>query len=100
MRDYMITLLFLIIIIIIIIIFIITIKSYHWLIDYFFVIHRLTNNTHSQRNNLRLKCLKRYTPSNNTKIYTSLTTDLKNTSESSIYCWETEANGGHIEVTT
>ena len=36
MRDYMITLLFLIIIIIniIIIIFIITIKSYHWLIDY------------------------------------------------------------------
>ena len=28
------------------------------------------------------------------------TTDLKNRTGSSIYCWETEANGGHIGVTT
>ena len=27
-------------------------------------------------------------------------TDLKNRTGSSIYCWETEANGGHIGVTT
>ena len=27
-------------------------------------------------------------------------TDLKNRTKSSIYCWETEANGGHIGVTT
>ena len=26
--------------------------------------------------------------------------DLRNMTGSSIYCWETEANGGHIEVTT
>ena len=29
-----------------------------------------------------------------------LSTDLKNRTGSSIYCWETEANGGHIGVTT
>ena len=28
------------------------------------------------------------------------TTDLKNRTVSSIYCWKTEANGGHIGVTT
>ena len=28
------------------------------------------------------------------------TTDLKYGTGSSIYCWETEANGGHIGVTT
>ena len=28
------------------------------------------------------------------------TTDLKNRTGSSIYCWEIEANGGHIGVTT
>ena len=27
-------------------------------------------------------------------------TDLKNRTGSSIYCWETETNGGHIGVTT
>ena len=28
------------------------------------------------------------------------TTDLKNRTGSSIYCWENETNGGHIDVTT
>ena len=46
-------------------------------------------------------------PSGNYSLSTSIfivindvTTDLKNRTGSSIYCWETEANGGHIGVTT
>ena len=34
------------------------------------------------------------------KLTLILTTDLKNKTGSSIYCWKTEVNGGHIGVTT
>ena len=34
------------------------------------------------------------------KVWYCISTDLKNRTGPSIYCWETEANGGHIGVST